>query len=60
MELLKFKETAGILGISVRTLREMVFKGKIAHYRIGGLIKFRKDDVLQWIELNRVEQKPVE
>ena len=54
LKLLTESETAELLGISERTLQAWrVHGGGPAFVRIGRTIRYRRQDVLDWIELNR-------
>lgn len=42
-------------GLSVNTLRDKAQAKEIPHYRVGGRLFFRLDEVLAWLESLRVE-----
>ena len=52
--LLDIESVAEALGISIRQVRRMVAEGRIPHVRIGGLIRFDPDEIIQWIDDRRV------
>lgn len=55
-EYLKIEDMAAYLSIRRKTLYAMVESGDIPHYRIGRLIRFRKEDVDCWMEKKRVAE----
>lgn len=55
-KLLTIMEVASYLNIKVKTLYAMVSANEIPHYRIGRLIRFRKDEIDTWIETKKVVQ----
>lgn len=57
MKLIGFKEAAEILGVQVGTLRGWVFQRKIPYVKVGRLVKFRPEDIEQFIESNRVSAR---
>lgn len=48
--LLDFEETKEILGIKSSTLYAWVNMRKIKHIKLGRLLKFRQDDIEEFIE----------
>jgi excisionase family DNA binding protein len=58
---LNIKEGAEYLGISAHTVRDMVERGKLTHYRPGngrGRIKFRSSDLEAYLEGVRFGPRP--
>lgn len=55
VKLLSKKELASYLGVSKSTVERLVRGRKITFYRIGGSIRFRMDEVMAYIQKNRVE-----
>ena len=55
-EFLNIKEVSQYLGIKTSTLYFYVENGDIPHYRIGRLIRFKKQEVDQWMEGNKKER----
>ena len=55
-EFLNIKEISQYLGIKISTLYFYVENGDIPHYRIGRLIRFKKQEVDQWMEGNKKER----
>src|SRR6266853_757265 len=54
--LLTIRETATILRQHRKTVERWAREGKIASYRVGSRILFRRSDVLQWLGERRTEQ----
>ena len=50
--LLTFNETRELLGIKPSTLYAWVNMRKIRHIKLGRLLKFRQDDIEEFIERN--------
>ena len=48
-------EAAKKIGISASKLYQLVSAGEIAHYRVGGKIIFRDDDIASFLANCRVE-----
>jgi excisionase family DNA binding protein len=55
-EFLNINEVSEYLGIKKTTLYFHAENGGIPHYRIGRLIRFKKQDVDQWMEGNKKEK----
>lgn len=53
-EIYTLKELAVYLNLSPRTLYQKTHKKTIPHYKVGGVIFFRLDNILKWIEEHRV------
>ena len=54
-EFLDIKGLSDYLGIKKTTLYGIVENGDLPHYRIGRLIRFRRDEVDTWMEKYRSE-----
>jgi excisionase family DNA binding protein len=52
-EFLNIKELGEYLGIKTSTLYFYVENGDIPHYRIGRLIRFKKQEVDEWMAGNK-------
>lgn len=49
IQLMTIEEAAIFLNLKVSKLRRYVFMRTIPYYKIGSLIRFKKDDLLQWV-----------
>ena len=56
--LLTSGEVAKYLRCSVSTVRRLVMRGQIPHFRVGKLVRFRRGDVDAWLNRYR-EGEPV-
>lgn len=54
VEILTIKEAAKFLNIKVSNLRSAVFKRKIPYLKLGALIRFKKSDLVEWLEKSLV------
>jgi len=54
-QFLNIKETALYLGIKGSTIYSWVHTKQIPYYKIGRLVKFRVEEIDQWIREKRVE-----
>jgi excisionase family DNA binding protein len=52
-------EVAQYLSIKVKTLYAKLVSENIPHYRIGRLIRFKKEDIDTWMEANRAGKKEI-
>lgn len=51
---LKIEDISAYLNIKTKTLYAMVESGNIPHFRIGRLIRFKREDVDLWMEAKKV------
>jgi excisionase family DNA binding protein len=58
-ELLSTEETAEFLGISKTTLYEWIIQKKIPHFKVGRLVKFKKEDLDGWLKKKKMEEKEI-
>jgi excisionase family DNA binding protein len=54
-ELLTVAEVAGLLKISVSTVRRLQQRRLIPFHKVGGSVRFTKDDLMSYLEKQRVE-----
>jgi excisionase family DNA binding protein len=57
IQLMTIEEASAFLNLKVSKLRREVFMKAIPYYKIGSLIRFKKEDLLQWVEKKIV--KPI-
>lgn len=55
LELLNIKEASTFLNLSIAKIRADIFYKRIPHLKLGRLIRFRKMDLLEWLESNSVK-----
>ena len=56
-DLMDVKDDAFYLDVQVATVYAACIKGELNHIKLGKFYKFKKEDVLEWIEKNRNNQK---
>ena len=56
-KLLSVTEAAEFLGIKKSTLYEWIIQKKVPHYKVGRLVKFRREDLEAWLKENGQEVK---
>lgn len=49
-EILTLKEVAYYLKLAEKTAYRLAAEGKLPGFKVGGSWRFKKEDVLQWIE----------
>jgi len=47
-------EVAAIIGCTRKHVYDLAQKGRIPHYRIGGLIRFNPQQIAEWLESFRI------
>ena len=65
-ELLSIRKLAQLLDCSPKTVRDWLYKNRkqqsvdpLPYYRVGGLVRFRLNEVIMWVERRRVRVSPV-
>lgn len=48
-------EAANYLGITQRHLRDLVYRRRVPHYKVGRLVRFSLADLDKWMASSRVE-----
>jgi excisionase family DNA binding protein len=51
--LLSARELAGVLGFSPATIVDWAEAGKLPAFKLGGRLRFRESEVLEWLETKR-------
>lgn len=54
LQLMTIEEAATFLNLKVSKLRKDIFNKAIPHYKIGALIRFKKEELLTWLEAKLV------
>ncbi len=49
-EILTLKEVADYLKLAEKTAYRLAAEGKLPGFKVGGSWRFKREDVLQWIE----------
>jgi len=49
------EEVAKYLNLSPRTIEAKVYKNEIPFVKLGGAVRFRKQDIDKWIDAQKVE-----
>ena len=55
LKLYSVKELAEYLGLQISTIYAWVHTRQIPYYKIGRLVKFRADEVEQWVKERKIE-----
>lgn len=58
-KLLPVTEAAEFLGIKKSTLYEWIIQKKVPHYKVGRLVKFKREDLEAWLKKNGQEVKKI-
>ena len=53
-ELYNITEAAGLLNMKISRLRTAVFRKEVTYVKLGGLVRFKKEDLKTWIEANTI------
>jgi excisionase family DNA binding protein len=56
--LLTSSELADLLGFAAGTVVDWAEAGKLPCFKIGGRLRFRESEVLEWLEARRVGARP--
>jgi len=50
MQLMTIEEAALFLNLKVSKLRKDIFNKAIPYYKIGSLIRFKRDELMKWLD----------
>ncbi len=56
-EILTLKEVADYLKLAEKTAYRLAAEGRLPGFKVGGSWRFKKEDVLQWIEEQKVDKR---
>ena len=56
-DILTVKEVSEYLKLNEKTAYRLAAKGEIPGFKVGGSWRFRKSEIDQWIEENRIKEK---
>ena len=59
-QLMTAQEVAAYLRCSLSTVRRLVVRGKIPHYRLGKMVRFRRREIDSWLTMYRVGEVPTD
>jgi excisionase family DNA binding protein len=51
--LITAREVASYLRCSISTVRRMVLRGQVPHYRLGRMIRFRRSEIDAWLAVHQ-------
>jgi excisionase family DNA binding protein len=51
-DFLDIPELAAWLHITIRHVRRLVAERRLPHHKVGGLIRFRRSEIEQWLDTN--------
>jgi excisionase family DNA binding protein len=54
-EILKIEEAAALLAIKPSRLRTAVFRREIPFFKLGGLVRFNRSELLAWVKSRTVK-----
>lgn len=57
--LIGIKEIAEYLGVTVNTMYAWVHCQQIPFYKVGRLVKFKKQDIDRWLEERKVNERAI-
>jgi excisionase family DNA binding protein len=58
--LMTAREVASYLRCSVSTVRRMVLRGRVPHYRLGRLVRFRRSEIDAWLAVHQGGEQVLE
>lgn len=50
MQLMTIEEAALFLNLKVSKIRKDIFNKAIPYYKIGSLVRFKKDELMKWLD----------
>ena len=56
-KILTLKEVAAYLKLTKKTAYRLAAEGRLPGFKVGGSWRFKKEDVLQWIEEQKVDKR---
>lgn len=54
MQLMTIEEASVFLNLKVSKIRKDIFNRTIPYYKIGSLIRFKKDELIKWLDKKMV------
>ncbi|MEQ3724157.1 helix-turn-helix domain-containing protein [Alcanivorax sp.] len=56
-EILTLKEVASYLKVAEKTAYRLAAEGKLPGFKVGGSWRFRQEDIVHWIEAQKVDRQ---
>ena len=53
MKLITVKDVSEILNVKSTAVYDWTYQNKIPYYKLNGIIRFDKDEILEWIKSNK-------
>ena len=53
MKLITVKDVSEILNVKSTAVYDWTYQNKIPYYKLNGVIRFDKDEILEWIKSNK-------
>ena len=53
MKLITVKDVSEILNVKSAAVYDWTYQNKIPYYKLNGVIRFDKDEILEWIKSNK-------
>jgi excisionase family DNA binding protein len=58
--LLTIDEVCALLKLEPQTIYQLTYRGKIPHFKIANRLRFRRSEIVEWIERHKVAKRPRE
>jgi excisionase family DNA binding protein len=56
--LLTARELAELLGFAAGTIVDWAERGEVPCFKLGGRLRFRESEVVEWLEARRLDRQP--
>jgi len=54
--LLTIDEVCALLKLEPQTIYQLTYRGRIPHFKIANRLRFRRSEIVEWIEKHKVEK----
>jgi excisionase family DNA binding protein len=58
--LLTIDEVCMLLKLEPQTIYQLTYRGRIPHFKIANRLRFRRSEIVEWIEKHKVAKGPEE